>query len=207
MTTDYTDATATELLATHCCLCGRALLDAASVERGLGPTCAEKAGVGEAAHEADWTRALAVLAAVTIDGASLSSWSCDARAVCNALVHRVGRDPLAAEVPAIVEAIEALGYLKLAATLADRLVPVTVRVEAEGEALVVSADLPRGAVFEAFLAEMRRVPGRRWNSERKVDIIPAKSRKHLFAALLNGLPEGAVIVGTRVVVIHHDVAA
>ena len=36
---DYTNAPATALVATHCALCGRALLDAASVESGMGPTC------------------------------------------------------------------------------------------------------------------------------------------------------------------------
>jgi hypothetical protein len=39
----YTDAPAVALLATHCALCGRPLLDAPSVECGMGPVCRSKA--------------------------------------------------------------------------------------------------------------------------------------------------------------------
>jgi Family of unknown function (DUF6011) len=203
MTTDaYLNAPATELLATSCCLCGRALLDAASIERGIGPTCAQKAGVGEAAHPADWSRVSEVLASVKL------TVSCDdARREANRLVHRIGHDPHAKEVPTLVEAIEALGYLKLAATLAEHLAPVTVRVEAEGSTFSVSADLPRGEVFDAFVAAMRAVPGRRWDSDRKRNVVPARSKRDLWAALLDSLPVGAVVVGSRVTVIREVVSA
>ena len=39
----YTEAPSTIMLATHCCVCGRALRDAASVEAGIGPVCAKDA--------------------------------------------------------------------------------------------------------------------------------------------------------------------
>lgn len=35
----YTNAPATRLLATHCAICGRALVDADSVSQGVGPEC------------------------------------------------------------------------------------------------------------------------------------------------------------------------
>ena len=38
----YQDAPACKLIATHCCACGRPLLDAVSVENGIGPVCREK---------------------------------------------------------------------------------------------------------------------------------------------------------------------
>jgi hypothetical protein len=38
----YEQATATKMLATHCCVCGRPLRDVASVEAGIGPVCAER---------------------------------------------------------------------------------------------------------------------------------------------------------------------
>jgi gamma-glutamylaminecyclotransferase len=44
----YENAPATRLLATSCACCGRALLDAISVEAGIGPDCREKYGYGEA---------------------------------------------------------------------------------------------------------------------------------------------------------------
>lgn len=51
----YENAPATTLLATNCACCGRALVDAKSVEAGIGPDCREKYGVDvdvtEAARE------------------------------------------------------------------------------------------------------------------------------------------------------------
>jgi uncharacterized Zn finger protein (UPF0148 family) len=35
----YEEAPATQMLATHCCVCGRPLVDAISVETGIGPVC------------------------------------------------------------------------------------------------------------------------------------------------------------------------
>ena len=43
----YTTSPATRLLATHCCVCGRPLVDAESVRSGIGPICAERYGVGD----------------------------------------------------------------------------------------------------------------------------------------------------------------
>ncbi len=40
----YENAPATKLLATQCCACGRPLVDAKSVETGMGPICREKHG-------------------------------------------------------------------------------------------------------------------------------------------------------------------
>lgn len=40
----YEQATATKVMATHCACCGRPLLDAKSVEAGMGPTCRERYG-------------------------------------------------------------------------------------------------------------------------------------------------------------------
>ncbi len=42
---DYLSEGGTQLLATHCVLCGQLLRDPESVERGVGPYCAEKSGM------------------------------------------------------------------------------------------------------------------------------------------------------------------
>lgn len=41
-TGDYTSSIQCKLLASHCVFCGRALVDAESVERGAGPECAPR---------------------------------------------------------------------------------------------------------------------------------------------------------------------
>ena len=189
---DYANAPATELLATDCCLCGRPLLDAASVERGIGPTCARKAGVGDEAHAADWSRTLALLAPLgvaVVEG--------DARRTCNALVHRIGRDPHHADVPTLVCAVEALGYLRLAATLAEHLVPARVTVTPEGGLLVVEASVP-ATHFDGLVAALRAVPGRRWDRDRKVNTVPASAKRALWDALVRAMPRGALVIGTQV---------
>jgi hypothetical protein len=38
----YEELTTTKIVATHCCSCGRPLLDASSVTTGMGPTCRKK---------------------------------------------------------------------------------------------------------------------------------------------------------------------
>ena len=40
----YENAPATRMLATHCAACGRPLVDATSVETGMGPVCRERYG-------------------------------------------------------------------------------------------------------------------------------------------------------------------
>jgi hypothetical protein len=51
----YENAPATKLLATHCACCGRALVDAVSVETGIGPECRKRfvvrLDVTQAAHD------------------------------------------------------------------------------------------------------------------------------------------------------------
>ena len=44
MQSSYENAPGTIMLATHCAACGKALVDAVSVESGMGPDCREKYG-------------------------------------------------------------------------------------------------------------------------------------------------------------------
>lgn len=65
---DYENAPAAAMLATHCC-CGRPLLDAVSVEAGIGPDCRKKHGFDEAQTAPDW----AAVARLELEG----SWPTD----------------------------------------------------------------------------------------------------------------------------------
>ncbi len=189
----YLAAPALDLVATACCLCGRPLLDAASVERGLGPTCAKRAGVGDAAHEPEWQRLRAILVRIGV-----APRCDDARVEANRITHRIGAAPSAPEVPILLEAIEALGYHRLAAAIAEHLVPVTVTVANDNGALVVTTTKLDDGLFERYVDALRAVPGRRWDAERKANVVPTRSKRELWAALVGCLPSGAVIVGTRI---------
>jgi hypothetical protein len=49
----YENAPATRMVATHCAVCSRPLVDAKSVELGIGPTCREKYGFDMDVSESD----------------------------------------------------------------------------------------------------------------------------------------------------------
>lgn len=103
----YLDAPGTALLATHCAACGRPLLDAASVELGIGPVCREGAypeGLSEEAH-----------------------------AEANRLVHTVALDPL--KVADAAPRLLALGLPVLAERLLRR--AGVIEIQEEGVRLVV----------------------------------------------------------------------
>lgn len=98
----YESAPATKLLATNCLCCGRPLVDANSVEVGIGPDCRAKYGFNDPVGDAE-------------------------RAEANKLVFALAcAKPN--EAPNVrytmIERIEALGLVKLAATLRDRLTSI-----------------------------------------------------------------------------------
>ncbi len=93
----------TARLATNCCLCGRPLRDATSVEVGVGPICRDKAGYGEGPT--------------------------DQRAAVNKLIHRAGvaaEDGKVGAVLATATEIDALGFAKVALTIRERFIALKV---------------------------------------------------------------------------------
>jgi hypothetical protein len=192
VTADYTDAPATDLLATTCCACGRPLLDSVSVELGMGPTCRRKAGLDGAGTGADWTRALPLLGPVAaVEG--------DARRTANRVVHRIAAAQHAAEVPALLCALDALGFATVAKAIREHLDVRAPRVSVlpEGAAFVVEcADLSR-EVFDALVTALRGVPGRRYDPTRKASLVPQASKRALWCALQAALPAGTAIISAR----------
>jgi len=73
----YEDATATKIMATNCACCGRPLVDAKSVETGMGPICRKKYGYGVDVSEDARKRANAIIyalaVAVSTDSVTLES--------------------------------------------------------------------------------------------------------------------------------------
>jgi hypothetical protein len=166
----YEDAPATAMLATHCAVCGRPLVDAASVEAGIGPDCRRKHGYGEQIAP-------------------------EARAEANRLVHgiaveRHARTPDAAKIVKAIADVHALGLVALARVLADRLATVKIDGCDDGRYEV------RTPYSEDAAAAFRTVCGRRWDCERKVNTFPADARGSLWA-VLKALYAGSIAVGPR----------
>lgn len=193
----YENAPATALVATRCCACGRALLDAASVEIGMGPVCRERAGLDGAGTGADWERVTGLLR-----GTGIELETADARRVANRVVHRIAADQGAAIVPALVASLDALGFAAVTAAIREHLRPVGPRVEvaAEGDRFAVTFSGLDSDAFGALVAALRAVPGRRFDGARKVNTVPANARGALWQALRTALPAGTIVTGPRGVV-------
>lgn len=160
----YENAPATKLLATHCCVCGRPLVDALSVELGIGPECRAKNGYNDVTDPT-------------------------ARAEANKLVHAIAAGACGNPLDLIIAlaSLRVYGFERLADTLTDR--KAAVRVEDLGDGKI-SLTTPYDAGFVAALkaaTPWRRFvkddSGARWVVAGDEDV-----KKKLFAAMRRAFP-------------------
>lgn len=178
---NYENAPATRMVATACACCARPLVDARSVETGVGPECRRRHGFGEADAPAAWLDALAALANVPAAAYQSEAFTAavaaqDARAAANVLVYRIAAEQDGANVLAFVNALRALGFARLAARIADRVATIEI-TRADGRIEVATPYNPDAVI--AF----RAVPGRRFDRARKVETFPAEADRAVLAAL------------------------
>jgi hypothetical protein len=108
----YENAPATKMLATHCACCGRPLVDAKSVEIGIGPDCRKKHGWDVDVPEAN-------------------------RRAANKIVYEIALKQQGFDVLKQCEALRALGFDKLAGIVEKRVADIRVMV-VEGEVRIVT---------------------------------------------------------------------
>jgi len=191
MSNAYTNSPACILVATHCAACGKPLVDAISVECAVGPDCRRKHGYNEAQLPADFALAAKVLAKANVE-LDLT----DSHRAANKLVWLVAVNSNGALVACYVEAIAALGFVRMAKRIAKRL--GAVEVESVGSTLRVSMSYEMAS---GMIDALRRIPGRVWDREEKVNVIPATARVALWQALRAALPRGTLVVGASVAAI------
>lgn len=163
----YENAPATRMLATYCGACARPLVDARSVEIGLGPDCRRRHGYSaamEAATEVERQRA-------------------------NKLVYQVALDQKGPGVVRAAEELRTIGFGRLADRILERC--VAIEIKAEGDRLAV-----RTPFSEQAVALFRGIPNRRWDGERKVNLVPEAERRTLWQVLERAFP-GAVGLGPQ----------
>jgi hypothetical protein len=160
----YEDAPATRMLATRCAACARPLVDAKSVELGIGPDCRKKLGFDLAVSE-------------------------EARAEANRLVHAIALEQGGSGVARAAARLRDLGFAKLAEKVLDRC--VSIQIASEGPELAVKTPFTEEAVLL-----FRGIPNRRWDGERKVNVVPAAERRTLWQVLERAFP-GAVGLGPK----------
>lgn len=175
----YTSARATEMVATKCAICALPLVDADSVETGVGPTCRAKHGFKAACAPPE--------------PAALLRWTAelarpDARGCVNVLTYRIAAMQKGPEVPEWIAAIYALGYRKLADAIGKRVGTVHIEI-ANGEIAV------RAPYSPSFIEAVKRIPLRRWDAEHKVNVIPVDAKRALWFALKDCYA-GSILIGT-----------
>jgi hypothetical protein len=171
----YSHTEACQLIATHCACCGKPLLDAKSVEFGIGPDCRRNYGFDEVPTKPDWY-AGKTIAANFDPSLPVDAWT-DARVTCNALVKIFALDPVGRKW--IPEAVYALGYLKLSEKLAQRGGKLIVRAFPKGDTNPTHFTVK--APFNPRFAP--RQFGGTWGSKDKLWTVPGTSRKELWEAI------------------------
>ena len=191
MVQSYESAPGTKLLAVECACCGRPLLDAASIEAGMGPHCRKNHGFVAPDTIAD-------LDAVDRIGLA-GTWPSDPKARVNALVHHIAAKAfVGADLGKAIATVHALGFQKLADRLAERTAPV-IQVQASGDYYYV-----RAPFSEVFNIEMRDVRGSVWIPADKVRRVPVTARVALWDAIKRAFPGAFVATGNKLVRIPGD---
>lgn len=185
----YADSPSAKLVATNCACCARPLVNAPSVESGMGEHCRKKHGYAAPdVSEADWfavERALAPhLAALALP----EDWRTSSRRAANLLVHRIAVEQDGELAVACANAVRALGYHTLAGRVAERM--ARVHVWEEGTDLLIQA--PKSD-------ELRRLPRRRWDPSvraTRVPLVGTLARGVVFEVLKLAYP-GQLVSGPK----------
>ena len=171
----YETAPATKLLATRCACCDRALVDATSVEIGMGPVCRKKHGYGD-----------------------LDGFAPEARAEANKLIYQIAAHRDGAVTVDACKRLAELGAVRVVEAIMDRLAKVRIAATDGGHphgvdrvAVRVVGHVPD---FNSLIADFRAIPGRRWDADAKVNTFPVGQKVALFVVLKKHFP-GAAGVG------------
>lgn len=175
----YEEAPATKILATHCACCARPLLDAVSVETGVGPECRKKHKVEVMQGVPDYAEVERFLAGVGpyLFGRVTAAWG-DPRKIANVLVHFIALEQDGAEVLLAAAMLSALGFTVVAVRIMKRLVTVRICLEQGDTRFTVTTPYN-----EAASSAWRTIPSRRWDKERKVNVVDVKDKKALWTVL------------------------
>lgn len=191
----YENAPATLMIAVNCACCSRPLLDAVSVETGMGPVCRKKHGFNTPDSVVELLAVVSTLAAILPGETYLTvvGGVSTAREAANKIVHRIACVGLGVEVAPLLLALAELGFTKLAGIMTERAATIVItRTETTVEVVAPYSD--------EFLAATRAIPTRRWvkNEGKKGGrtVFAAAQAKALLAALTKSFP-GAVAMGPK----------
>lgn len=164
---NYEQSSACILLATHCCVCGRPLVDAISVSLGIGPECRSHQNGGITAEQQEACNKLTWQAAIAAEGGKVE------------------------EVRQIAESIRNLGLSVLADKVSQRFVnaekKVKIRITASGETLRVATPFKRSDSGN-FIQAWTDIPGRKFDRNDNVNVVPVTQKGRLWQLLMRFFP-------------------
>lgn len=166
--TTYENAPATAMLATDCAICGRPLVDAQSVELGIGPECRKRHGFNAKVSD-------------------------EARAAANKLVHGIALKQNGIEVLEAAAQLRALGFDKLAGVIEKRKAQVVVTVEPDG---MYAVKTPYNEDVVWAFRSIKQQFGGRWDGERKLQLFAPAAKAALFETLIRFFA-GAAAMGPK----------
>jgi len=177
----YENAPATKMLATQCAVCNRPLVDAKSVETGMGPECRRKPGFALSCSEETRTAANKIVYRIAL-ARSDAAW----------LAENGNGQTFAGFVARETEELRDIGFEQLAGVIEKRAICVRI-VKREDGALNVFTPYKNG-IGEAF----QRIPGRCWSQREKANTIPniGVARKALFKLLTDNFA-GETAIGPK----------
>lgn len=180
-----------EGVCSHCAHCGQPLTDSVSVERGIGPVCSKK-GYAEEPRETDEVEAMLALAEFPdLMGLVTDRYKPQgARAIMNFLVKICSLNRRSPVHQACTDAIEALGFQRLASTLRESLATVEVkdskRHEGSYEVWVKKTDFNY-----KFYNAIRQLPNAYFSKAERANLVPIWHLKTREECL--GLPTNAYV--------------
>jgi len=184
---NYENSPATALVATRCCCCGRKLVDADSVESGVGPVCRKKHGFAAPDVDPDFESAAVAADQLGDTGLDIAAVTAalnaqDAHKACNVLTYHAACHQGTETAQRIAAAVAVLGYRVLAAKIAGHagaIAVVCVEDEKLGEAFAVKA--PYSKVFNAVI--YRSGAKQYWHKKTKTRRVAVADRAKLVFAL------------------------
>jgi hypothetical protein len=170
MSGNYENAPATKMLASQCVCCGRALVDAISIELGTGPECRQY-------FDADLSPNRPAANKLVFEAAIAAQMGRIETVIC--LASEVGKLGF----PVLAEKMKSRFVNVVAAP--ERQVSIFIEMEKDGKTYRVKTPYRRGAA-EEFQAAWRAIPGRRWYLH--ANHVPVEQKTALWSLLRRFFP-------------------
>jgi hypothetical protein len=188
----YSNSAAFQMNPTHCSCCHQPLVDATSIEHGMGPIC--RKNYYQDAPPLDKEDIEPLLAKVNKLSPSLASFkfrlqtliqcleSRDAANLVNKALAVWRRDDKRTEdVILLLDILHAMGYVKMAARISELKAKIHIKVS-EG---FVAFDTPYNP---SYVADIKKVSGRKWDKDQKVWQVPVAKKRAAWEVLQNHFP-------------------